>query len=293
MARGRAGSTGSAASLRPAGPCWTGSASGERSTAACRSFRRSTTPSATRSSASPSCPARRSPRPSWRRASGSAGRRSGRRSSASPTRASSTSTRRPARSSAGSTSQPSARPSSSARRSRPPSPSKRPSTAAGVTVFEPILERQERAIRDGDFAEFFASDEDLHRKVFELAGHGATWRLVQSAKSHLDRVRQLERPAEATLLEMLRQHRAIATAIVAGDAAAVAEVVREHCVGDPRDRTRRRRTAPGPVPGLGSAGGPSARRVRLRDQPARSISAARDPMRRRRPGASHRRPRPG
>ena len=44
------------------------------------------------------------------------------------------------------------------------------STAAGVTVFEPILERQERAIRDNDFPEFFASDEDLHRTVFELGG---------------------------------------------------------------------------------------------------------------------------
>ena len=101
-------------------------------------------------------------------------------------------------------------------------------SAAGTSVFGPILERQARAIRDGDFGEFFASDEDLHRKVFELGGHGATWRLVQAAKSHLDRVRQLERPAEATLLEMLRQHRAIAAAIVAGDADAVAEVVREH-----------------------------------------------------------------
>ena len=102
------------------------------------------------------------------------------------------------------------------------------STAAGVTVFEPILERQERAIRDNDFPEFFASDEDLHRTVFEVGGHGPTWRLVQSAKSHLDRVRQLERPAEATLVEMLRQHRAIAAAIRDGDAAGVVDVVREH-----------------------------------------------------------------
>lgn len=102
------------------------------------------------------------------------------------------------------------------------------STAAGVTVFEPILERQERAIRDNDFPEFFASDEDLHRTVFELGGHGPTWRLVQSAKSHLDRVRQLERPAEATLVEMLRQHRAIAAAIRDGNAAGVVDVVHEH-----------------------------------------------------------------
>jgi len=102
------------------------------------------------------------------------------------------------------------------------------SSATASTVFESILERQAEAIRAGDFAEFFASDEELHRKVFELAGHGATWRLVQAAKSHLDRVRQLEQPAEATLLEMLRKHRAIAAAIVAGDDTAVAAVVHEH-----------------------------------------------------------------
>jgi GntR family transcriptional regulator, rspAB operon transcriptional repressor len=102
------------------------------------------------------------------------------------------------------------------------------STNAGVSAFEPILERQERAIRDGDFPEFFASDEDLHRKVFELSGHGPTWRLVQSAKSHLDRVRQLDRPPEATLLEMLRQHRLIVGAIRAGDVAAVTDAIREH-----------------------------------------------------------------
>jgi DNA-binding GntR family transcriptional regulator len=102
------------------------------------------------------------------------------------------------------------------------------SIGVGVTAFEPILERQERAIRNGDFAAFFASDEELHRKVFELAGHGATWRLVQAAKSHLDRVRQLERPSEETLLEMLRQHRAISTSIGSGDVIRVAEVVREH-----------------------------------------------------------------
>ena len=102
--------------------------------------------------------------------------------------------------------------------------------SAGVdaTVFDSILERQERAIRNGDFGEFFASDEELHRKVFELAGHGATWRLVQSAKSHLDRVRQLERPADATLMEMLRQHQAIATAVREGDIAATVEAVRRH-----------------------------------------------------------------
>jgi DNA-binding GntR family transcriptional regulator len=102
------------------------------------------------------------------------------------------------------------------------------SVAMGTGVFDSILDRQERAIRDQDFPAFFASDEDLHRKVFELAGHGQSWRLVQSAKSHLDRVRQLERPAESTLLEMLRQHRAIAAAIRDGDVAAAAEVVREH-----------------------------------------------------------------
>jgi DNA-binding GntR family transcriptional regulator len=102
------------------------------------------------------------------------------------------------------------------------------STGQGSSLFEPILERQALAIRDKDFPEFFASDEDLHRTVFELGGHGASWRLVQAAKSHLDRVRQLERPSEATLLEMLRQHRAIAASIASGDVSGAIEAVAEH-----------------------------------------------------------------
>jgi DNA-binding GntR family transcriptional regulator len=102
------------------------------------------------------------------------------------------------------------------------------SSASAGAAFEPILERQERAIRDKDFPAFFASDEDLHRTVFELGGHGATWRLVQAAKSHLDRVRQLEEPPAKTLREMLGQHRAIAGAIRDGDVAAAVDAVREH-----------------------------------------------------------------
>jgi DNA-binding GntR family transcriptional regulator len=95
-------------------------------------------------------------------------------------------------------------------------------------VFDEILERQQRAIQEKDFGAFFASDEDLHRTVFELGGHGPTWRLVLAAKSHLDRVRQLEAPSETILLEMLRQHRAIASTILSGDVDGVIEAVREH-----------------------------------------------------------------
>lgn len=102
------------------------------------------------------------------------------------------------------------------------------SGTVGKSAFDAILERQRLAIRAKDFGAFFVSDEDLHRTVFELGGHGPTWRLVQSAKSHLDRVRQLEKPSEATLLEMLRQHRAIASSIMSGDVDAVIEAVREH-----------------------------------------------------------------
>jgi DNA-binding GntR family transcriptional regulator len=102
------------------------------------------------------------------------------------------------------------------------------SAAVGTGAFDEILERQQRAIQDGDFGAFFASDEDLHRTVFELGGHGPTWRLVLAAKSHLDRVRQLESPSETILREMLRQHRAIASTIRSGDVNGVIEAVREH-----------------------------------------------------------------
>ena len=75
------------------------------------------------------------------------------------------------------------------------------SIGVGVTAFEPILERQERAIRNGDFAEVLRLRRGAPPKGVRVGRpRGNVAPGVVPVKSHLDRVRQLERPSEETLL---------------------------------------------------------------------------------------------
>ena len=91
-----------------------------------------------------------------------------------------------------------------------------------------VLEAQARASDDSDNDRFHELDDDLHRMVFERAGHPAAWRVVHSAKPQLDRVRHLTLPDASTRLRDLTEHREIVEAISAGDAEAADAAVRQH-----------------------------------------------------------------
>jgi DNA-binding GntR family transcriptional regulator len=90
------------------------------------------------------------------------------------------------------------------------------------------LEAQAKACDDGNVDRFHELDDELHRTIFEQAGHPAAWRVVHSAKPQLDRVRHLTLPDASTRLHDLAEHRAIVEAITAGDAEAAEEAVRRH-----------------------------------------------------------------
>lgn len=56
-----------------------------------------------------------------------------------------------------------------------------------------LLTDQQEAHENDDSARFFELDEDLHRRFFELAGLPGAWKIMNSAKADLDRVRHLKR----------------------------------------------------------------------------------------------------
>jgi hypothetical protein len=99
------------------------------------------------------------------------------------------------------------------------------STAAGVTVFEPILNARTRDPRQR-LPGIFRVRRGFHRTVFELGGHGPTWRLStgqiasDASASSNGRRGNVGRDAAAAP--------AIAAGHPGGDAAGVVEVVREH-----------------------------------------------------------------
>jgi len=99
---------------------------------------------------------------------------------------------------------------------------------SAVTPLSDVLEAQTRASDASDNDRFHELDDDLHRMVFERAGHPASWRVVHSAKPQLDRVRHLTLPDASTRLRDLTEHREIVDAISSGDAEAADVAVRLH-----------------------------------------------------------------
>ena len=56
-----------------------------------------------------------------------------------------------------------------------------------------LLNDQREAHESDDSARFFELDEDLHRSFFEFAGLPGAWKIMNTAKADLDRVRHLKR----------------------------------------------------------------------------------------------------
>ena len=102
-------------------------------------------------------------------------------------------------------------------------------TSEQVDELLALVRAQRKAALTGDAQAFFALDEAMHRSMFEFAGHGHVWTMLQGVKRHFDRVRWL-------LLERVndharraqREHEAIMDRLVARDAAGLAEAVSDH-----------------------------------------------------------------
>jgi DNA-binding GntR family transcriptional regulator len=79
-------------------------------------------------------------------------------------------------------------------------------TADDEAHLRSLLAKQSDAGGRGDLAEWFSTDEQLHRALLEIAGHPKTWSVVSSIKAHLDRVRILSLPDPKILASMHSQH---------------------------------------------------------------------------------------
>lgn len=91
-----------------------------------------------------------------------------------------------------------------------------------------ILEQQRLAVKARDVDRFFKLDEQLHRAMMTLAGHGPAWAVVGSAKAHLDRARRACLPVADTLDRMFRQHSDIVNKLAGGDTDEAEGVLRSH-----------------------------------------------------------------
>jgi DNA-binding GntR family transcriptional regulator len=79
------------------------------------------------------------------------------------------------------------------------------------------VDENSKAAAEGNMELFFETDEQLHQKVFELAGMARIWEVVRGTKVQLDRLRQLNLPLSVKNLELFDEHQAIVDALRSQD----------------------------------------------------------------------------
>lgn len=90
------------------------------------------------------------------------------------------------------------------------------------------LVEQAAAVAVDDRGRFLDLDEAFHRGLCEAAGLLKSWRVIQSVKLQMDRVRYLSLPEPGHLQMLLAQHRHILNAVEAGDVEAAGESMTAH-----------------------------------------------------------------
>ncbi len=97
-----------------------------------------------------------------------------------------------------------------------------------VAALRAIVERQREAFRASDVARFYVFDDELHRSLSELSGHGIAWSLAQRASGHLNRIRRLSMTMPAYIDEMIEEHVLVIDAVAAGEPERAETALRAH-----------------------------------------------------------------
>ncbi len=100
--------------------------------------------------------------------------------------------------------------------------------AAGLNA---VLERQRDFADADDYDGFFATDEQMHALIMEIAGHPNAWRLVEQAKTQMDRVRYLSMHLVRKRATVIAEHAAIVAPLARGKAAEAVAAMRVHLRG--------------------------------------------------------------
>ena len=91
-----------------------------------------------------------------------------------------------------------------------------------------IMGRQAQAAEHDDWTEFVGWDDAFHRAFAEYSGRLRTWRVIESEKAHLDRVRYLTYRGKQYIDLMIAQHNDILVGVLEGDKAKTEQAVHLH-----------------------------------------------------------------
>lgn len=99
---------------------------------------------------------------------------------------------------------------------------------AVIEALEESIAKQEQARMRQDAAAFLQQDEDFHQIIACAAGCESSWKLLETLKAQMDRVRFLSFPNTTPVATLIGQHQAVVDAIKAGDPDLAEQAMRGH-----------------------------------------------------------------
>lgn len=97
-----------------------------------------------------------------------------------------------------------------------------------LTRIRQTLDRQREANERGDIVGFLQHDEAFHQAIARSVGCEHAWRVLETLKAQMDRVRFLSMPLATPVETLIDQHHAILTAIEAHAPDEAEKAMREH-----------------------------------------------------------------
>jgi DNA-binding GntR family transcriptional regulator len=97
---------------------------------------------------------------------------------------------------------------------------------AAIDELRAILTEQRKAA--GDPNAFFVLDDAFHRGLASAANCAYAWKVIEDAKTQMDRVRFLSLPQATPVRHLIKQHQAILDAVASGRAAAAEQAMKTH-----------------------------------------------------------------
>ncbi|WGW05965.1 GntR family transcriptional regulator [Tropicibacter oceani] len=99
---------------------------------------------------------------------------------------------------------------------------------AEAKLLDACLKRQSTAIAKGDYQKFGLLDYEFHQTLCEIAGVGFAFEVISAEKAKVDRLCMLGLAKEDRMPQLLKDHEAIADAIIAGDEERAVKLGMEH-----------------------------------------------------------------
>ncbi|GGP24630.1 GntR family transcriptional regulator [Silvimonas amylolytica] len=100
--------------------------------------------------------------------------------------------------------------------------------AEDIACLRRLLSGQLACIAASDIVGFHRADEEFHEALAEIAGFPGVWRMIQQAKTQIDRYRRLTLPMPGRMEVVVAEHGQVVAMLEAGEIEQAAAAMREH-----------------------------------------------------------------